>query len=316
MIRQFGRVWFSAAILSLLFSCAAAYAQTAPDAATPVAAGVTVSFTNTPLSNVVATLDREYGVHIVLEGGLRPYQKVTFSADGVDAGSGRLLLVNQLANALDADWQKGFVISKLSPDAEPTQVPIDTSGGVYFHSATLPATSAMRIIAATDNANVQIASDVTGTVTFSSTEMSALKAADEIARQTHTRWVTYYAIAPRNTVARNRLGETVIGTTAGGQPITEDSSILFHDNIPQPPPPVAGTATATNSTGSQQTPTTIVNPYSPYNPYGYNPYAPYDLGVTNSGDLAPGISISGTSSSGVTVLPYSPYSGPLVFTGQ
>jgi len=216
----------AAAALALLFGSAAL--------AEPL------TFSGTPASDAIAQIDQKYGVQLVLRGNLNPSQAVSFS-EGSGPGA-RLVTINNLANALGADFQKVYVLSHAAGDVA-SSVPVDTNADVVFPSATIPAAEAIQRVASVDNATVRLPANLTGNVTLSATTLSAADAAAEIARQTHTRWKAFYALTPRRQ-GRNLAGK-VIDRTRGGSPILQEPYTTFQ----RPAPPE--TATAQNGQNPQ-----------------------------------------------------------------
>jgi hypothetical protein len=155
-----------------------------------------VALTRTPVATAIAQLDKMYGVTIVLRGRLADYpnRRVTLTADDSSSPASRFQAITDLADSLDASAVKGFVITKAANADSVTAPKIDSYQNIVFASATMPVTDAIRKIAELDGANVQIAKDISGTVTFPATQISAAAAAREVARQAHLSWKAYYAI--------------------------------------------------------------------------------------------------------------------------
>jgi hypothetical protein len=151
-----------------------------------------------PLSNAIARIDKTYGINVVLRGAYAsdPLRRVTLTLDDSDKPSARFGAVTDLASALGATAVKGFVVTKIAPSDTAPSPKIDVGANVVFPNTTVPVDEAIRRIAEVDGANVQIAKDVTGTVTFPSVQMTAQAAADEVARQAGLRWKAYYALVP------------------------------------------------------------------------------------------------------------------------
>lgn len=283
-----------------------------------------ISYDQAPLSNVVAHLNQQYGINIVLKGGLtqNPGRPVTLSLGDATTTPTRLQVINALANAAGVDFQKGYVVSKMAADDVPPPVKIDTNGYVIFQSTTVPARDAIAAVATTDGATIQIGSDVTGDVTLPKTTMRAADAAAEIARQTHTRWRVYYALTPHGMAQRGK----VVDHNNGGQAIVELPFTYYGSQSP-PEEKVAdnGTdnagATTQTNTNSPTGSATNALPYSyaPALAYPTTPYYTYGTGygMTPFGTPYPtqygGFGYGGYSGNGVNILPgyggYGPYGG-------
>ena len=276
----------------------------------------TLTFTNTPASSAAAAMDKRYGITIVFRGTANASQPVTFSIDNPDTPDGRLQAVSSLASALDLDFQKVYVVSKVDPGAAVPDVPVDSNGPVVFQSTHVPVRDAIQAIAAVDNAITQINSAITGDVSLPSTHLTAPEAAAVIAKQTGTEWKVYYGLFKRGETPA-RFGGTVIGDTNGGQPITVQPLLTYrsaasvtvplHDGsdsvvglpTPQSPFPDVLTVPDTNFAFAPDA------GFGFGDPYGYtNPYGAYGYGDPYSGLAAPGTVIApgvGTVSTGTVV---------------
>jgi hypothetical protein len=225
----------AAAVLAL---CLAVTASAAP-----------LTLDHVTAAEAAARLSEKYGVEITLQGHFNHY--ITFSIDEADTEGGRLLAVNALANEIGADFNKTYVISKVS-DGPAVPPAVDTTASMPFPRTTYSAKDAISMVAGLDDATAQgsddmsgvmvgsglgtgsfglvtptSAVDVSGTVTLSSPTLTVAQAAAQIAAQTHTHWQTVYVLIPR--VYGRAPGGTVIGHTDGGSAIVELASVYYHD---------------------------------------------------------------------------------------
>ena len=253
-------------------------------------------FDNTSARQAAQELSDKYGVNIVFKGDFGAPKTVTFTLADADADGARLEAVNALANALGADFTKTFVISKASGDASGSPLHIDSNASVTFPNTTVPVTDAIGMVAAVDNAIVQITPDVAGNVTLSAAKLSDADAAAQIAKQSGTRWKVFYALTPRT--GGHATAGKVIDRTAGGSPITE-LPYVYYTHVPTARERAAQQAerdqaaqqtAAALAQAAQQTAqasgsgTAAANPqamtpqsmnsYNPYNsgPYNFSPY--------------------------------------------
>ncbi len=210
---------------------AAVAAASANFAFLPALHADTLTFTNAPASEAAATIGKRLGVTIVFRGSLNKSLPVTFSVDDPDTAGGRLQAVSSLATALDADFQKVYVVSKVDPGAAIPSVPLDTNGPVVFQSARIPARQAIQVVAAVDSAVTQISGAVEGSVVLPDTHLSASDAAAAIAKQTGTEWKAYYGLFKRGE-APGRLSGIVLDRTANGQPIQEQPLLSYRSSAP------------------------------------------------------------------------------------
>lgn len=264
--------------------------------------------TSAPVSDVVSQFHRIFGGNIVIKPGLSVNRAVSFTVNNIKEPGAAVETVQDLANALGADWQKTFVISRASDDSTAKPL-IDTNAPANLKSATMSAEDAINLVANLDGATAQFYSPVSGTVHFSSTDLTAPEAAKEVADQTHTVWKAYYALVPRGR-GGVPLGAKVIGRTASGRPILEMPTVTFRT----PPPdktPAPETQTAANAPVA--TPPNAAPAMNPYygNPsqYGYSPY------FGNGFSAYPYNYVPGFGATGLTVFPQTPYYGgpPIVF---
>lgn len=305
-------------------------------ASLPALHAQTLTFTNAPAGEVAAAMSKRLGVTIVFRGSLNKSLPVTFSVDDPDAPGGRLQAVSSLATALDADFQKVYVVSKVDPGAAVPSVPLDSNGPVVFRSTRVPVRQAIQTVAAVDSAVTQISGAVTGSVTFPSTNLSASDAAASIAKQTGTEWKAYYGLFKRGE-APARLNGVVVDRTADGQPIVAQPLLSYRSSAPVTVPlhsaaeavvgPFALPGTNPNVSSVANTNFGFADgfgdPYgfaSPYGPYGYagpdgsfaTPGAVYTPGVGVS-PVVPGVNAppanATSGSGGQAILPGFPYTG-------
>ncbi len=315
-------ILIAAACLTFCAALSPARAQGVDAPAAPVAS-VPLSFDLVPARDAAARISDQFAVNIVFKGGLDASLPVSFTVS--DRSGTRLEAINDLANAVGADFQKTFVISK-DDAAAPSPLPkIDTNGSVVFPSLTMPAAEAIRMAAAVDNATVQIYGDLSGTVSLPTLNMSASAAADEIARQTHTRWKAFYAILP--TAQARPVAGRIIDRTGSGAPITEDPYVYY--TRPTPVAQQAEDTTPRPLIPQQQDATANTNPYGPIGgpgvsggfPPGYNPSENNGLnGVTGNGFNNGGMDNGGYNNggfdngSGLEILPGG-YGAPIIING-
>lgn len=257
-----------------------------------VAHADSLDFEQAPVSNAVAKLDKTFGVSIVIDGASNPNTPVDVLVADLDRPGARLDAINQLANSLGLDFQKSYVISKVSDDTAIPDVRLDTTSHVVFADNTVDAAAAIQKIGLLDAAIVHFSDPVSGKVNLSDTDLQASDAADQIAKQTHTVWQAVYTLTPRSQPAVER--GKIVDRTNEGQPIVQ----LPFSTYFSPAPKVLDT-TPQQQTTSVQVPSTVVAPATgqapaattsqpnamalpnqtmPYaNPNGYaNPYAnPY-----------------------------------------
>ena len=273
--------------------------------AVPALAG-TLSFTSMPATNAAAEISRRYGVSIVFRGTVNGNQPVTFTVDNADTPDGRLQAVNDLANALNLDFQKVYVVSKVDPGTKVPEVKIDNNDLVVFSSVRVPAREAIQTVAGVDSALTQIGKSVTGTVTLPRTRLTATEAAAIIARQTGTVWHAYYGLFPRGQEPARLKGE-IIDRDASGQAITASPLLTFRvpatRRVPTNGSAVQGGSTANVFQGPDVTtvPNTSAAAYPGFgygyggaygygNPYGFDPYGYSGFGypAPNGGFAYPG----------------------------
>lgn len=310
-----------------LTTWAAAAALTGGAALTAQAAPLVIS--GQTAVQAASRLSAKYGVSIVFKGDFGPPRRVSFTVDDADAAGGRLQAMNELANAAGADFTKTYVISKVAEGEAAPTAQIDSTALMAFPNTTLPVQDAISLIASTDGASAQIVGDLNDTVTLSAPSLTVAHAAEEVAKQTRTRWKTFYAMVPRG---NGRVtGGKVIGRTSGGQAITElpyvyytrpksaaqqreDQAALQQSNQDAAAPQQA------DLNAAQQQQMMSQNGMAPngngYNGYGYNGFGnnPYGYGFNGSG----GMGGYGGNGSGLVFQGGSGYgygSGPIIFGG-
>lgn len=278
---------------------AAVMAAGASFAFLPAVQAQTLAFTNAPASGVAAAMSKRFGVTIVFRGSVNTSQPVTFSVDDPDTAGGRLQAVSSLASALDLDFQKVYVVSKVNSGVAVPTVPLDSNGPIVFHSNHVPARQAIQIVAAVDNAVTQISSAVEGTVEFPDTHVNASDAAAAIAKQTGTEWKAYYGLFKRGE-APDRLNGTVLDRTSAGQAIKELPLLSYRNTISVPAQlhsgadAVVGPLTPSNGRPNVASVPDVNFGFGGFggfggDPYGYgSPYGPYGYATPNGGFATPG----------------------------
>ena len=311
---------------------AAVLAAGASWASLPPVHADTLTFTNAPASEAAAAIGKRLGVTIVFRGSVSKSLPVTFSVDNPDSPGGRLEAVSDLATALDADFQKVYVVSKVDPGAAIPAVPLDSNGPVVFRSTLVPARQAIQAVAAVDSAVTQISSSVDGSITFSSTTLSASEAAAAIAKQTGTEWKAYYGLFKRGE-APARLNGIVVDRTADGQPITVQPLLSYRSSAPVMVPLHSGRDAVVGSfalPGTNPDVASVANTNFGFadgfglgDPYGYaSPYGPYGYAGPDGSFATPGAGVSPvvpganappanatSGSGGQAILPGFPYTG-------
>jgi len=267
----------------------------------------TLTFTNASARNAASVMSKRFGVTIVFRGSINPSQPVTFSVDNPDTPGGRLQAISSLATALDVDFQKVYVVSKVDPGVAVPAVPLDSNGPIVFASTHVPVRDAIQTVAAVDNAMTQINSAITGDVTLPSTRLTASAAAAAIAKQTGTEWKAYYGMFKRGEEPA-RLGGMVIGETNNGQAITVQPLLTYRsaasvtvplyngqDAVVGPLAPLSGAPDVLT------VPNVGIDPnagfggfgYGYGDPYGYtNPYGAYGYAAPNGTVAAPGVVVT------------------------
>jgi len=252
----------------------------------------TLTFTSMPASNAVAEMSRRYGVSIVFRSAVNSSRPVTFSVDNADTPDGRVQAINDLANALDMDFQKVYIVSKIEPGTSVPEVKIDNDGPIVFPTTKVSAREAIQTIAGVDGAVTQISGAVKGSVVFPSRRTTAQAAATTVARQTGTVWHAYYGFFKRGEEPARLKGD-VVGRDINGNPITALPLVTFRNQISTPAPttglasdkglPTPGGApsvTVVPDTAAGFVPGFGFSPYGDFgnSPYGYGYGSPYGYG--------------------------------------
>lgn len=288
-----------------------------------------------PISRAVAQL-QNMGINVILKGSINPNRTIPFSlsevaATDADPGSklvgpgARLQAINAFVNALGGDFRKVYVISKLPAGAAASSVKLDTNAQAKFKGSQVPVAEAIRTVAGLDAAYAQIAPSLSGTVTFSAPTLSANAAANEIARQTGTRWKLFYAVARRD--EQNLL--TQLGGDGPNQPISPYPYFRGDDQRARQRADAQREADAQAAGDTGQQDAGFYNPYAFGTPgLGFNndPFYMYQSGPAFNGlgqsyqNTVGGYSPGGFSTGGgLTVLNGFPnfggYGGPVVIGG-
>lgn len=293
------------------------------------AAGLTIN--GMPASTAAARVGQAYAANIELGPGVNGNQPVSFNVADASNADGRTSAVTYLAHQLNAERRTILVVSKSNGSAWKAPGSLDTSTLVTFTSRRLPATAVLHQIAYVDNAGLRYATPVHGFVTLSSLSMPARQAAVEVAEQTHTTLAVTYVLRSRISPMASSTPGTIIGYTAGGQPIKSDivvtgrkrtastnryahrrGSISITSSVPptlstdtNPNPPIAGSPPATVIGPQTETPQMYSLPSNnlslgtPYwvntNPSPYNTgYWPYSYGFGNGLTVLPSTDIGPT----------------------
>jgi hypothetical protein len=265
-----------------------------------------LTISDTSAADAAQQIAQKYGVSVVFRGNFDTGQLVNVSINDADSPGSRLAAISALGDAVGADFQKTFVISKMAVDQQVPDPPIDSTGNVVFPSLTMPARRAIEMVTGVDDATAQFYGGIDGTVTLTSTQESARDAAAEIARQTHTRWKGFYALIPR--LQRQNVVGKVIDHN-GNSPIIEEPLIYYQNPQDQQAQAAAEQTAAQQAAAAQaaaqqanannqavangqQAPNTSDqnNPNNPYamanngySPYGYA-YNPYGNGYDAYGN--------------------------------
>jgi hypothetical protein len=310
-----------------------AIAGTAVFAASTHASAKALTFDSSPVADAVARIDRTLDAQITIKPGVDEDALVSFTVPDIGLPGARLEAINDLANALKADYTKELVISNATADGLISDPPIDSvEAPVVIAGGTGDAADVIRTIAGIDNASVKFYSAVHGTVSLSDKQMTAADAALEVAKQTRTIWKAVYIITPQASPRPGAvLSGTVIGYTTGGQPITELPGETFRAAVTpkdedEKPDTSKTASTKTDATtpqdqAAQQPPSQYPYGYYPdaygYGNYGYGNYGyggypgdgyGYGQGSTVIG-AGGGISTTGPSYSPYGGYGYSPFSG-------
>jgi len=185
--------------------------------------GAELNVNSMPASTAIGRVDQAFKTKVALGPGVNLNQRVSFNIPDTTIVGGRLSAVAYLAHGLNADKRTILFVSKSHGTAWKAPSALDTTTDVRFTSLTLPATAILHRIAYVDNADVQYLTPISGNVTLTALTMPATQAAEEVAVQTHTTLSVAYQIIGHDRGAIAALpGSTIIGYTAGGQPITSD----------------------------------------------------------------------------------------------
>ncbi|MGO8674216.1 MAG: hypothetical protein ACLQVD_22990 [Capsulimonadaceae bacterium] len=265
-------------------------------AATLIAAGQTACAASLTLSGAdwrSAVTAAQIGTHsrIVIKPGVHGYGPVSLQVSDATTPAGRVAVVSTLADALDANYTKVFIVRRNGA----TTPPIDDDSTISFQSRRIPAMRAIRMLAGIDGAVVHFRQHIPGDIVLSSRQMPLAQAAAEVALQTGTSWQPVYILSPRPNTAgpMAQIGEPasanqptvqVIGHTASGEPITEypaTGGVFAHRTVSPPDSTSAGQVAATQPAPANQnspspgSPVNNPNPAVSGYPYPY-PYAyPY-----------------------------------------
>ncbi len=265
----------------------------------------TLSFNAAPASNAVAEMSRRYGVSIVFRSAVNSSRPVTFSVDNPDTPDGRVQAMNDLGNALDMDFQKVFIVSKIDPGTTVPEVKVDNDGPIVFPTTRIDARDAIKTIAGVDGALTQISREIQGNVVFASRRQTASSAAAAVAKQTGTVWHAYYGFYKRGEEPARLKGD-VVDHDINGNPVMALPLVSFRNRISTPAPitgaQISGNTptlngpnvTSVSDIGVPVVPDSGFSPFGYGSPYGYgydNPYAYNGFGYTapNGGVAFPGV---------------------------
>jgi len=239
-----------------------------------------LTFESSPVTDAVAQINRTFNAHVVIRPGVNSDSLVSFTVPNITEPGARLEAINDLANALKADYTKSFVISSVTSD-DPIPDPIldAPDAPIYLSDKTTDAADVIKTIASIDDATVQFYSPVHGSVSIPNKQMTASDAAREVARQTHTLWKVVYVIAPRTGSALHADGAKIIGYTASGSPITELATETFRPSVdPEAAAKAEAAKAAADAAATKAAPKTDATEQAAqamFTPYGYGYYSPY-----------------------------------------
>lgn len=246
-----------------------------------------LSFTNTPAGSAVGEMSRRLGVSIVFRGKVNSSQPVTFSVDSPDTPEGRVQAMSELASALNMDFQKVYVISKIDPGTSVPKVKIDNDAPIVFPTNKVSAREAIQTIAGVDNALARISGSIKGNVVFPSLHMTASTAAAAVARQTGTVWHAYYGFFKAGAEPASLKGD-VIDHDINGNPIMALPLVSFRNHVSKPAPTTELPLVGIGTVGPDGAPVTVVpnggTEFAPgfgFSPYGYSGYSPYGYDYGN-----------------------------------
>ena len=271
---------------ALCLSVAAIGISVAPASAQPGRVPITAQ-------QAIHNLKANYGVMIIPRDGVDLNTMVNASVT-TDTDVAPSIAVARLASAMNARARMVFIVLPASADRPVTTLSdarsFDDAGGTVTLSLSgLPADSAIRTVAAADNAVVDLRSDVGNrTIDLDGANMGLAEAIAKIAAQTNTHWIQAYELlpAPAPTLARapqfHRAQSLVTMSTDAGP----TGPVYFHPAPPPPPPAAQPTPPAndqgTNNSQTNQPAQGPANPndglppyYVMQNGYGYENGVPY-----------------------------------------
>jgi len=185
-----------------------------------------------PASTAASRVGQAFDANIDIGPGLNRNQQVSFNVPDTSIVGARTSAVTYLAHQLNARRRTVLVVSRSNGTAWRAPAALDTTTLVTFNSRTLPATAVLHQIAYVDNADIQLNTPLSGTVTLSGLSMPATMAAEQLAVQTHTTLDVAYRLTSRsNPMASTSTPGTIIGYTKGGRPITSDLVVLGKKSV-------------------------------------------------------------------------------------
>jgi len=185
-----------------------------------------LDFRSTPASEAATRIGEAFHIKLEILGGIDPRRPVTFSVPHIEQDGAVLEAVNSLANAIEANYRKEYVLSAAAVGNPPAAAVIDAATApVSFDNEMVPAAQAITVVAGVDEASVQIPASIQGTVMFTSKNLTVQEALREIAAQTSTRWNVTYRLTPHSD--GGTAPGKVIGYTASGRPIVEMGGVTF-----------------------------------------------------------------------------------------
>jgi hypothetical protein len=191
-------------------------------------------FKSTPASEAASQIERVFGATIKLQRGLNVHQPVTFTVDDIQQDGAVLDAINSFANAINADYRKELVVIPATGGAEHLPALDSADAPVVFKLRSLSAVDAVNTVAGVDQAEARMPQAISGTVKFSSENLTLREAVAEIAHQTHTDWSDVYVLTPHTD--RGSSPGKVIGYTASGRPIIEMAGVTFRKPKPSSAP--------------------------------------------------------------------------------
>jgi len=188
------------------------------------AAGLAIN--GMPASTAASRVGQAFDANIDIGPGLNPNQQVSFNVPDTSLVGARTSAVTYLAHQLNAKRRTVLVVSRSNGTAWKAPAALDTTTLVTFNSRTLPASAVLHQIAYVDNADIQLKTPLSGSVTLSSLSLPATVAAEQLALQTHTTLDVEYRLMSRSNPMASATPGTIIGYTDGGRPITSDLVVL------------------------------------------------------------------------------------------